>query len=569
MKQLSRCPRIWLTVALLLAASAGPACSRAGDCAEAALCDAGVASPQAAALLWMTPVEAPGRLLVTDWDESVGPAASLKLLLGPATVVVRPEALAAGMPEGGELGMVVLSLGTADAAAVFATVRRYAESGRTVVVDTAAYAAMTGAALVMAPTDHVRIVHESELAAGLKVGDRLPLHGRGRLAALAGVGDGMDTMVIAVAGPESAAALVQQQVGRGRLVVTDLQTPGEPYVWHPGTVYKYLFAANAVGNRARFGRLWPRKPTYAELVEQMKALAAEHAALACRAEGPAAGGYEMYSLTIGDAEAPGLLILGCVHGNEWENALGLVTFVRHVLERPAEVGFDPRHVRLTVVPVVCPSGYDSVSRVNANGVNLNRNGDVKWQEYTAADTNGDGAYGPGDQDWKGEAPLSEPETRTLMGMVARGRFRAVLDLHSNPSGMGFNKLMSSRSSLPGAAEAAETLARRFTERVAGRYVLRQQHEKTIQRIVNEGLWNGSSGPTLNASTFLAAGRHSVLVELPGGFWMQNPVTSAYGTFLCTDLVSELCVAFVETYGKLPAAAESRAAASPIPEGEQR
>lgn len=556
MKPSHRCPKLWVAVAVVLVASAG-------------LCDAAAAAPEAAPLPLMTPVTPPGRLLVTDLDESSGPAASLKLLLGPETVVVRPEALADGMPEGGELGMVVLSLGTADAAAAFGTIRRYAESGRTVVVDTAAYAAMTGATVVMAPTDHVRIVRESDLAAGMKVGDRLPLHGRGGLAALAGVCDGEDTSVIAVAGPESAAALVQQQVGRGRLVVTDLRTPGEPYVWHPGTVYKYLFAANAVGNPARFGRLWPRKPTHAELVEQIKALAAAHPALACRVEGPAAGGYEIYSLTLGDAEAPGLLILGCVHGNEWENALGLVTFVRHALERPAEVGFDPRKVRLTVVPVVCPSGYDSVSRVNANGVNLNRNGDVKWQEYTAADTNGDGAYGPGDQDWKGAAALSEPETRTLMGIIARGRFRAVLDLHSNPSGTGYNKLMSSRSSVPGAAEATEALARRFTERVAGRYVLRQQHEKAIKRIVNERVWNGSSGPTLNASTFLSAGRHSVLVELPGGFWMQDPVKSAYGTFLCTDLVSELCVAFVDTYGELPAATESRAAARSTPEGEQR
>jgi len=87
--------------------------------------------------------------------------------------------------------------------------------------------------------------------------------------------------------------------------------------------------------------------------------------------------------------------------------------------------------------------------------------------------------------------------------------------------------------------------------------------------VNERVWNGSSGPTLNASTFLSAGRHSVLVELPGGFWMQDPVKSAYGTFLCTDLVSELCVAFVDTYGELPAATESRAAARSTPEGEQR
>jgi len=34
-------------------------------------------------------------------------------------------------------------------------------------------------------------------------------------------------------------------------------------------------------------------------------------------------------------------------------------------------------------------------------------------------------------------------------------------------------------------------------------------------------------------------------------------------------VSELCVAFVDTYGELPAATESRAAARSTPEGEQR
>ena len=80
-----------------------------------------------------------------------------------------------------------------------------------------------------------------------------------------------------------------------------------------------------------------------------------------------------------------------------------------------------------------------MTRQNANGVDPNRNGDLNWDAYKGVDSDKNGTYGPGDYDWKGVAPLSEPEAQTYKRICQSARFIAFLDVHGNPSGTGGNK----------------------------------------------------------------------------------------------------------------------------------
>jgi len=492
-------------------------------------------------------------LLITDLDASAESPASLQLLLGTGLTVLSPGAATAEALATAGDGVVVLLTKPDAIKGLAESLRRYAADGGTVVLDTASFGAMNQLAVRPVAADRVRIVRPAEVTSGLRVDDRLTLRGRDGLQALPEIKESKELRVLAIAEPGGEPVLVEQSVGRGRLVATDLRTPAEPYVWDAGSFYKYLFVANAIGNPVRFGSLWASKPTYAELVSQMQALARQYPKITFAREGPSTGSADVCSLSIGDPGKPGLLILGAVHGNEWENGPGLLTFMRRVAEGRPDLGFDPAQVHLKVVPVMSPWGFDHVSRLNGHGVNLNRNGDVGWDAYRAADTNGDGAYGPQDQDWKGAAPFGEPESQTLVRVLQAGNFQAVLDIHSNPSGTGYNKTMAIRSpDTPGAREMAKAFSEQFNRQIVGRYVLRQQHEKTVRAIVNERLGEYSSGPTLGGSTLVTQGRHSMLVELPGGIWVsENADRSAYGTLLATDLVCELCAAFVKTYGTAP------------------
>lgn len=77
-------------------------------------------------------------------------------------------------------------------------------------------------------------------------------------------------------------------------------------------------------------------------------------------------------------------------------------------------------VSVTLVPVANPAKYGTTNnpRLNANGVDLNRNWDYAWAAYTPVS----------DQDFKGTAPASEPETQAMLPLIAANTI--VLDCHN-------------------------------------------------------------------------------------------------------------------------------------------
>jgi protein MpaA len=130
--------------------------------------------------------------------------------------------------------------------------------------------------------------------------------------------------------------------------------------------------------------------------------------------GATSTGLPIPAYRFGSSHAPSVLILGGVHGDEREGveaALGL-------LRRWAE-NF-PFRLRATVVPALNMDGVLRGSRLNARGVDLNRNmATLDWSPEIA-----NPRYHPG------QAPNSEPETLALVNWLAENKPIFVLSLHS-------------------------------------------------------------------------------------------------------------------------------------------
>jgi murein peptide amidase A len=99
---------------------------------------------------------------------------------------------------------------------------------------------------------------------------------------------------------------------------------------------------------------------------------------------------------------PLVLVFGCVHGDE----CAAIDAVRRAIES----GCAPPGDGLVVVPNLNPDGYALGTRLNGRGVDLNRNFSVGWRPGGA----------PGDLEYPGPEPFSEPETR-----IARRLIRAL------------------------------------------------------------------------------------------------------------------------------------------------
>ena len=116
--------------------------------------------------------------------------------------------------------------------------------------------------------------------------------------------------------------------------------------------------------------------------------------------GHSAQGRAIVAVEVGDPHAARkVLVVGCIHGNE---CAGIAIARR--LERMTP----PKGVDLWIVESLNPDGYAAGTRVNARGVDLNRNFPWGWQDL-------EGVTG------SGPAPLSEPESRLAARLILRLR----------------------------------------------------------------------------------------------------------------------------------------------------
>ena len=135
--------------------------------------------------------------------------------------------------------------------------------------------------------------------------------------------------------------------------------------------------------------------------------------------GRSAGGRQLRAWFVGDVEAKHVLVLlGQMHGDEKAGKATAAWVRDHV--RPK------KDTAIWVVPTMNPDGDARGSRVNANGVDLNRNWPTSGWQATPA----------GSRYWSGPRPGSEPETRAMMRFLKAVKPDYVASLHQPLHGIG-------------------------------------------------------------------------------------------------------------------------------------
>jgi murein peptide amidase A len=114
---------------------------------------------------------------------------------------------------------------------------------------------------------------------------------------------------------------------------------------------------------------------------------------------------------LGDGDAHlRLLVVGCVHGDE---AAGVA------VARRLELGAGPSEAALWVIDDLNPDGAVAHTRQNAHLVDLNRNFPYRWAPLGR----------PGDSQYPGPRPLSEPKARLAHWLILRLRPQVAIWFH--------------------------------------------------------------------------------------------------------------------------------------------
>ncbi len=115
------------------------------------------------------------------------------------------------------------------------------------------------------------------------------------------------------------------------------------------------------------------------------------------------------------------LIVGVFHGDETISGELVTHFVEHLQAGQfAQEPIDFMARPTLMIPVLNPDGLVAGTRVNANGVDLNRN-------YPTPDWTEDNRYTPY---YSGTTAGSEPETRLMLELIARYQPQKILTVHS-------------------------------------------------------------------------------------------------------------------------------------------
>ncbi len=165
-----------------------------------------------------------------------------------------------------------------------------------------------------------------------------------------------------------------------------------------------------------------------------------------------------------------LLVFGCIHGDECA-ANGI---------KPLTGGCPDPSADILVVPNLNPDGTAAHSRLNSRGVDLNRNFATGWTPIGA----------PGDLEYAGPKPFSEPETRLARRLVRELRPETTIWFHQYRGG------------------------RRPFVRAWGPSVGAGRHFASLARVPFRRLrWPAGSAPNWQNHTFPGS---SFVVELPRG-----------------------------------------------------
>ena len=325
----------------------------------------------------------------------------------------------------------------------YKAVTAYAEAGGQVISCLFEYAANRG--LHFSKT-HVldrmrpgmRIEVENDVTRGYSVGDTLWWYGTVSSAPdplydnqmfqrqVMGVKESEGVSVLATSTVNGGAVMVEEKVGKGRIVALDLLSPIRPFYNSWGSTNKYLFVGNVINGAVRYGKHYSERLSYDAFVDAMHNRAGQYADLYLQPEGHCSDGRQMWSLNIGDESNPTMYFGAAIHGWEWENAFGLLRLAEVLCEDPRVERVNTRNLHFKIVPIQNTWGDDHFTRQNAHGVDLNRNFDCVWEELRDVQD----VMMPWDYNYKGTRPASERETQVIQGIIDRYGPRCVIDFHT-------------------------------------------------------------------------------------------------------------------------------------------
>ncbi|MDP6114998.1 MAG: M14 family metallopeptidase [Planctomycetota bacterium] len=381
---------------------------------------------------------------------------------------------------------------------------------------------------------------ENDITRGYSVGDRVGWFGTVSGAAdnlysnqmlqrqVTGVNETEEVSILATSNINGGTVMLEEKVGKGRIVALDLLSPNRPFYNSPGGTNKFLFLGNLVNGAVRYGRHYPKRLSYDEFVEAMKALADEHSALSIQPEGPCSDGRDMWSLNIGDESNPTVYLGAAVHGWEWENSYGLLRLAEVLCGNPKIEGMNTSRLHFKIMPVQNPWGFDHFTRQNARGVDLNRNFDSGWNKLK----DDQDVPLPWDFSYKGSRPASERETQVIQGIIDRLAPRCVIDFHT----ADYVLLHPYKGDL----ERIESIQQAIRRRLKNRYICQRPYGGPYQQVNMNRVYE-SKGP----QPFLIdyAARRGVpmafLIEMSGN---RDDV---HGLVMDTDTVVEICLAAIK------------------------
>lgn len=135
--------------------------------------------------------------------------------------------------------------------------------------------------------------------------------------------------------------------------------------------------------------------------------------------------------TFGQGEKQRMIVAGIHGGYEWNTIALADQLITYINEHPEVI---PSDVTLYILRDLNPDGdarsHDEFGRVNAHGVDLNRNFPVNWA--TTWDRSGCYDLTP---TTSGTSPASEPETRLAMNFIATHNIEALISYHSAALGI--------------------------------------------------------------------------------------------------------------------------------------
>ncbi len=128
--------------------------------------------------------------------------------------------------------------------------------------------------------------------------------------------------------------------------------------------------------------------------------------------GRSVGGAPIVAERIGARGGRPVLVIGVIHGDEDDG----VAIIDELRADPV-----PDGVELWLVESMNPDGQAAQIRQNANGVDLNRNFPYDWGVIGA----------PGDSQYAGTGPASEPETQAIVDLISQLQPEIVIWYHQD------------------------------------------------------------------------------------------------------------------------------------------